>query len=169
MNNLLNKQKGKRQKNISRIILITTMLLVLTLLIGVSSLNYSYALQEVPSTQGEVFAPDSPLTITPTDPVNQPEQPGNTNQQTTSNTQNNLDQPTQPGDGMGQPAEDISITQTESPLTEEYTSTTVESIKAGISDETLSFTNLLIIVLISVNIVLLILAITILMQAKKKM
>lgn len=48
------------------------------------------------------------------------------------------------------------------------TSTSVESITANISDETLSFTNLLLIVVISVNIVLLLLAIIILMQINKK-
>ncbi len=49
-----------------------------------------------------------------------------------------------------------------------YTSTTVESITSGISDETLSFTNLLLIVLISINMVLLLLSIIILMQINKK-
>lgn len=50
-----------------------------------------------------------------------------------------------------------------------YTSTTVDSITSSMSDETLSFTNLLLIVLISINIVLLLLAIIILMQMNKKL
>lgn len=47
-------------------------------------------------------------------------------------------------------------------------SSTVESIKMSASDEALSFTNLLIIILISLNIVLIILAVTILMKINKK-
>ena len=76
---------------------------------------------------------------------------------------NSLEQNTNNLDSNINTEEDVN--KNEKPI---YTSTTVESITSGISDETLSFTNLLLIVLISINMVLLLLSIIILMQINKK-
>lgn len=150
-------KKIKIKKNVIKVLLIFLIIFSLSICVNV------YAVDSNVGVQSENNAIEGSSGGTLDNRVN-----FNTNTNNANQTDGMLDGNVSNTDDLGNNELNNLNNEIETDAKEHESFTTVGTLQPGVSDESLSMTNLLLIILISLNIVLLILAVVVLMQAKKR-